>query len=544
MKRSYELKQTLSEDVSRIVQEKHVPSDDQVKVNARLRIGKNHWDREDWNAYHAEVKKIQEENQKLIAILEILMQKTDALSSNLYSLSDEEYNQRYHEIECLLQDYGQIERYGYKERFTLSFVDISSIENFEQYIKGRWPMQFIPHKEEVGRILALAKNAHSKRTGRDETTASSPIRIVDIGGSNGALGKLVVDLARENDLEIEYITVDPDVATIQAATDFYRDENSLKFIPLTAEEYVANLYVNNPEIKALIDFRRNRIQEGERKIKELKIYLAKIHSDYFKLKEPLEQREAIENHCRILRDDFGIEINPASFLTYEDFDEIFEEEYIWEQDEVIGHIFYEEKYRNAVLQPEIDGITKQINARLAQIPPATDLTINSWMPPRVDLTADIQFVNSAAIFYCLEFYGATGCRSNIAFPEKPTRPGDGESYRQGDNYRSVCGWKSHSVPQLRLMSDRRGKDVPFTERIIDCEQNPRGVELTFPFSNAFVVQTRKDVGIDNVEPGRAGIEMGGCYPWEQELNERGGAMQPIRPITDKDGIPDLKTLKK
>ncbi|MBU0613958.1 hypothetical protein KJ766_01580, partial [Patescibacteria group bacterium] len=257
-----------------------------------------------------------------------------------------------------------------------------------------------------------------------------------------------------------------------------------------------------------------------------------------------EQREAIEKHCRVLSEDFGIELNPTFFSTYADFYEVFEEEYIWEQDEVIGRIPYEQKYRDTVLQPDIDELTKQINAQLAEIPPTTDLTINSWMPPRIDLTADIQFVNSAAILYALEIGGATGCQSNVYFPGKPTRLGDGESYRQGNNYRSIFGWKSHSVPQLRQMSDRRGKDVPFTEIMIDRSQDPRGLEHTFPFSNAFVVQTRNDVNIDNIEPDKLEIKTREAYPWEQELDERGGAIQPIRTITDKDEVPDLSALMK
>lgn len=547
MKRSPELKNVLSTDLDKSVKKKRVTPIEEVPGLVRQKILREKgqiWSKEDWDRYNTEVEKIQERNRQLLAKLEILIQKTDELISNLKSFSDDEFDQRYSEIERLFIDFTQIEQSFSRKSFTLSFVDILSIENFEQYIKGRWPMQFIPHKEEVGRILALAKEAHSKRAGRDELTASEHIRIVDIGGSNGALGKLVVDLARENDLEIEYITIDPDEATVQAAREFYRDDPSLKFAPQTVEDYVAILYENNPDIKALIDLRKNRIQEGKRKIKELMVYLEKIESDYFKLKEPTEQHEAIKKHCRVLHEDFGIELNPATFSTYTDFTEIFEDEYVYDGEEVSGCIPYEHKYRDKIWEPKIDEITKQINAKLAQMPPSTDLTINSWMPPRIDLTADIQLINSAAILYALERGGATGCQSNVAFPEKPTRLGDGESYRQGDNYSSILGWKSHSVPQLRQMSELRGKDVPFTERFIDRSGDPRGVENTFPYSNVFVVQTRKDVRIGNIDPDRAGIQIVGVYPWEQELDERGGAIQPIKTITDKNNVPVLSSFVK
>lgn len=547
MKRSSELKIAISNDLAKSVKEKSVTHIEEVPNAVRqkmIREKGHNWNSEDWDRYNTEVEKTQERNRELLALLETLLQKTNDLILDLESCSDEEFDQKYTEIERLLEDFNQIERSSSKESFTLSFVDIVSIESFEQYIKGRWPMQFIPHKEEVGRILALAKEAHSKRTIRDELSPAEPIKIVDIGGSNGALGKLVVDLAHENGLKIEYITIDPDQTTVQAASVFYHDDPALKFIPQTAEEYVTNLYEHNPDIKALIDLRKNRIQDGERKIKELKVYLAKIQADFFKLKKHTEQREAIEKHCRVLREDFGIELDPSSFSSYANFDDVFEVEYVYESDEVSGRIHYEQKYRDKVLQPEIDNITKQINIQLAKIPPTTDLTINSWMPPRMDLTADIQFVNSTTILYALERGGATGCQSNVAFSEKPTRLGDGESYRQGDNYNSIFGWKSHSVPQLQQMSGYRGKNVPFTERFIDYSGNPRGVENVFPYSNAFVVQIRKNVSIGTIDPDEAEIKIGEPYPWEQELEERGGDVQPIHKITDKNDTPDLSPLMK
>lgn len=546
MKRSPELQKTLSENVSELTREKRIPSDKEAKDfifrSREIIKNRNLWDNEDWDACMAEVKNNLERNRKLLTILETLIHKTDFLSSNLEPLSDEEFDQRYHEISLLLEDFNQIERSVYRASFTLSFVDISLVKNFEQFIKGRWPMQFIPHKKEIGRILALAKEAHDIRAGINKATSSDPIKIVDIGGSNGALGKLVIDLARKNGLKVEYIVIDPDTTTVQAGSEFYHDEPLLKFVPQSAEEYVISLYANNPEIKSLIELRQKHIRAGEQKIKELKIYLEKISSDFYKLEEPSEQQKAIEKHCRILREDFSIELNPTSFPTYADFIIFFEVDYIWEDDELIDSIPYEQNYRNTVLQTNIDELTKQINALLAQIPPTIDLTINSWMPPRIDFTAEIQFANSTAILYALERGGSTGCQSSAAFPEKPKRLGDGESYRQGDNYRSIFGWKSHSVPQLRQMSDGRRRDIPFTERMIDREQDVRGVEHTFPFSNAFIVQTRKNVTIDNIEPDNLEIATGEVYPWEQELDERGGVTQPIRSIADKNGVPDLETL--
>lgn len=545
IKRSSELKKALCDNLAKSVGEMRVTPVEQMTVFIRQHIigsvGLGAWSTKHQDRYAKEVSNIRERNYELSSTLEILIQKAHELVSNQASLSDEEFDKRYKEIDRMIDDFKQAERYFHKESFTLSFVDILAVENFEQYIKGRWPMQIIPHKEEVGRILTLAKEAHLARVGRDEAMREDPIRIVDIGGSNGALGKLVSDLARENGLKIEYIIVDPDKATVQAAREFYRDDHSLKFISQTSEEYVANLYPNDPWLKMMIDLRKNRIEDGERKVKELKVYLKKIESDWVNL-ESNELPEAMTKHCRILHEDFGIELDAASFSTYTDFLDTFEVEYIYEYDEVTERIYYEEKYRNQVLQPEINAITKQINAHLIQMPTTTDLTINSWMPPRVDLTNDIQFINSTAILYALEKRGATGCQSKAAFPEKPTRLGYGESYRQGDNYNSVFGWKSHSVPQIRQMVDYRDKDVPFTERLIDRTQNPRGVENVVPYSNTFVIQTRNNVSIGNIDPYRAGIKTGEAYPWEKELDERGGAIQPVLPVRDKDGMPDLSTM--
>ncbi len=548
MKRSPELKKSLFEDLLKEAREKRIPSGDQVKDFVRLKIlherdivSTSHWSKEDWDRYLEDVQKETERNCKLLRIKEELLKRAIELSEVLENSSDEEFDQRFSDALQTLDDFDRVQMDGRRESFTLSFVDIVSVESFDQFIKGRWPMQFVPHKEEIGRILTVAKEMHAARVKKGEAQASDPIRIVDIGGSNGGLGKLVVDLARENSLEIHYITVDPDQAVIKAASEFYRDAPALEFIPKTIEEYTYNLYDNEPEVKALIDLRKLRIQEGEQKIEELEVYLKTIQSDYFKLNDENAEHEAIKKHCRVLRGDFGIDLNPDSFSNFKVFDNFFEDEYVYDEygDEILEKISYTQKYRNRILQPEIEQLTEQIHGRLAQMTPTVDLAINSWMPPRMDLTSEIQFVNSAAICYALERGGATGCQSNVAFPEKPKRLGEGESYRLGRNYHSVFGWVSHSTPQLRLMSEYRSKDVPFTERMIDRSQDPRGVENIFPFSNAFVVQLRIGIQVENINPEHANVKIEGNYPWEQELDERGGAIQPVHSIIDKNGVPDL-----
>ncbi len=460
-----------------------------------------------------------------------IIHRVNFLLKALENLPEGEFAMRYQELLKLLDTLENHEER--KElKYTLSFVDIYSVKSLEQFIKGRWPMQFIPHKAEIGRMLSVAKQVHATRIEKGSISASDPICIVDVGGSNGTLGRLLVDLGRENGMNVHVITVDPDKDVIAQAQAFHQNDEALTFVPEPIDTYVARRYQDMPEIKNLLDSRKQLIEEGERKTKELEAYLEKIYAD-ISLSDP-QKLEKIKIHCRVLKEDFGISLDENMFNSYSDFLNIFETKSEYddpdsEDAEIIDGPTYIQKYRQQ-FNHEVECVTQEIYGLVVKLPPMFDLVVNSWMPPGVDLTPDILCLNGGAICYALERNGATGCQSNLAFSEKSDRIGGGESYETNKSYVSRFSWHSHSAPQLRRMSDLRSPDIPFTVRLLE-ETGNTGRDCTeekvFPFSNNFIVQLRSGIDLQSIEPHETGVSINGAYPWEQELDARGGSIQPI-----------------
>jgi len=323
----------------------------------------------------------------------------------------------------------------------INFPDFQEIHSLDDFLNS-FPLFFIPQKEEIARFLALARDIHNERINRKEKEISDPIRILDVGGGNGALGKLITDLAVENGLNVEYIVVDPNTPLEQANTH-YQSNPQMVFKKQTISDFNFEQYRDDSEILRLLTERADLIPESERKLHDLKKLLEEIKSQ-------------------------GTKRKTAKF----------------------------------------------------------DLVINSWMPSEVDLTNEIKEANGAAILYALEWYGATGCQPNAMHPSPPAYFGFGESYNPGTSYESRLGWISHATRQIIEM--RRCNQLDFW-RVLDDE--------TYPYSNGFVLQTKKGYGQQQSWPfiSTDGIRCHGRYPWGEELIKRGGQLSPTIELRDEDG---------
>ena len=444
-----------------------------------------------------------------------------ALLERCADMSDDDFDREYQEGSAELEDIiARIKRYSeeYREHrpYTVEFVALDQIEGLGEFLRSI-PMLFIPRKEEVGRILALAKQMHESRIQRGEIANTDQIKIVDIGGANGALGKLVTDLARENGLDIEYIVVDPDSPTVQKANNFYKNNPSLKFREQSGGDFNKEQYRDNPEISDLLERRRSTIDEGERKKTDLQKVVAEVKSQ----KETLSP-DAIKKYIQILKLDFGIDLAVSLAENRELFLEKFEDQ---ENENTFRWRTFADIYADG-WRERINIITEQIEARIRQEPARYDMVINSWMPVRTDLTKEVREANGAAILYVLERYGATGCRSDAPYPESPSGLGHGESYHPGTVYESRFGWISHSTSQVIAMM--RSQPNRFWE--YQSSWAP-------PFANGFVVQTKKGYGPErlSVNLTDSGIKVEGIYSWEKELTRRGGDILSTAELRDVNG---------
>jgi hypothetical protein len=404
--------------------------------------------------------------------------------------------------------------------YTVDFVDLDKVKSLGEFVEA-FPMQFVPRKKEIGRILALAKQMHETRIKEGAGDSTEPIKIVDIGGASGALGKLITDLAKENGLEIEYTVVDPDKTSVEAASKFYQDNPQLKFREQRGGDFDAEQYRDNPKITNLLKRRKEIIAEGQRKATDLQKIVVEI-----KKQEDANtlDRESIRRYLNILRENFDIDWPEALTDDAKEFLAKFDDQ---EDEETYKTTPFIDLYMKG-WRKHVADVTEGLERHIRQAPERYDLVINSWMPPGVDLTKEIREANGAAILYALERYGATGCRSDAGYPMKPQQVGYEESYNPGTTYKSRLGWISHATPQLQDMM--RDPSNTFWER------HGRGYNA-YPFSNGFVVQTKKSYSKEplRIEPGDAGIKVKGSYPWEEELAKRGGEISSTAELRDENG---------
>ncbi len=460
--------------------------------------------------YHDKAKSIHisdEEREQLLKNLESertcmaeFEKRRQVLLEQYAEMSEEDFEREYQEASTELEDIiARVERYSeeYNEsrRYCVEHVDLDEIKNFDEFLEFA-PMQFIPRKEEVGRILALAKQMHEDRIRRGEKDTNDPLSVVDIGGANGALGKLITDLAKENGLNIEYTIVDPDSPTVQESASFYENNPSLQFKEQGGEDFNVEQYRDSPEISELLAERNFLVIEGERKLAELqKVITGSIYDKGWK-----DWRANDKKYQQILKVDFGIEIK-----------------YMIGQKEFN---LYKESWRKRV-----NAVTKKIELLISQQPARYDLVINSWMPVATDLTKEVTEANGAAIIYALEWSGATGCRSDVPHPESPSDLGQSESYHPGKGYQSRLGWISHSVPQAQIMMYLKQDNLLEYSRYLKVP----------PFANGFVVQTKNGYDPEMLYegPDKAGIKVAGSYPWEDGLSEKGGDISRISRLYDR-----------
>ncbi|MFA6428916.1 MAG: hypothetical protein WCV84_00255 [Patescibacteria group bacterium] len=491
MSLSQELKQTLTKKIVRTNVREHANKE----VEESGRYGGEARQEQNRRQLTAETKAIDALQHDLTA----LEHQVDTLSAEAFA---SEYMRLNSAIKTLLQRITRWSDTPKKERFTSEFHEIDGIKDYHEFLE-KLPMYWMPRKKEIGRLLSIAMHMHEQRVVRKEIAPDAPLSIVDVGGSNGALGKLLVELAKENGLTLIYTVVDPHAETVHKAQQAYAHDQNLAFHVLTGEDF-AEQAQTDPLVHHLVERQRALIEAGEKK----RAFLHHLCEEM----ELTEMEIAYEDDTRerflhILEHDFSL-----SRTLFDDAD----------PEEFARNMF--EKAEDAFVQQErekIQKITQAIEEQLAQQPATHDLIINSWMPPGIDFTKDIRMLNGAAITYIVEQWGATGIQTSAHFPSHPNRLQDeDESYQTGNNYTWSAGWVGHSVPQLYRHVYPGGGDSHVQ-----------------PYSNAFLVQTSQRYRNPRTTPehliAHPDVSANTPYPWEDKLTQLGGDISPMISITNK-----------
>ena len=89
--------------------------------------------------------------------------------------------------------------------------------------EGMFVHYWVPLKYDIQRCVKTAVEVHA-RSGKE-----GPIKILDVGGGSGFLGKLLADEAKKQGIELEVTVIDPDTETVTQAKEIFSDTDNLKF---------------------------------------------------------------------------------------------------------------------------------------------------------------------------------------------------------------------------------------------------------------------------------------------------------------------------
>ncbi len=473
MKRSQELRQVLVEDLS---------IRDIIAAYRELKGREKKRDSQEGlekcrQAYEQEKQTIKE-----------LAHQLSELSMNINTLDDKEFEEQYSSIEQAFS--ACIDRI--KDRWWPSAVydaiDWNNIHSLKEYIEC-CPLHFMPRKEEIGRILSIAKQVHDMRVAKGEISSDEPITIIDIGGGNGALAKLITDLATDNMLSIRCTIVDPDAGIAEKAKNIFKNNQNISFVTTTAQEY--SIEHTPPDISKLVLERAVLISYYRKKLHDLRILCSRltdrISKDSFTVDDAIFQKCA-----HILKDSFHEDIfsehdqeglrdilNP---YPHPEFDE-----------QAVVHRFLANAHR------DIHSLAVRIERTLALRPAQCDLVINTYMPYNMDFTGDIYAINGAAVYFVSETGGATGIEQSHS---GCLLPGEDISYRKSANYTDHGGWIGPANGGIN--------EVLLGLRSAITMQNEHSIRIKGRYSS---INSHIDYS-----PRAGGIVVEGTYPWEQELN--------------------------
>lgn len=410
---------------------------------------------------------------------------------------DSEIDSIHHSVEGLK---GKIRNVFDSPRY--EFTHPNSIHSYRDFVENKHGTpRWLPRKEEIARLLRIAFQASQERIQKGEKPQDEAIEILDVGGGNGFLAKLLSDLAQANGVRIKITIIDPDEKLMKEASEAYQDEKNMEFRATTSDLWAKALYHHDTTMSQLLHARDLKFQEIRRVMKDFESLERRAMRDQSKL-----TYDECKKYLKIFEGpDFNIFISPEALKNRKTI--------YWDDIEAIVLENICDRMRR-----ELRIFNESIEHELLKRPTRYDLVINSWMPYGEDFTSNVREANGAVIVYALHTFGASGIQPCLEYGHDDLQWNE-PSYSPGDLYQFDAAWVGPSTRELQ-------------ERWNEIE--------TESFSNAFMVQTRRGFPEHLDLKSEFGIQMGASYPWEGRLTL---TKEGLEPVHFPDNVPYSKFLQ-
>lgn len=366
-------------------------------------------------------------------------------------------------------------------QFAVMPENLRSVVDFRDGTICYW----IPRKSDILSFVELAQVLHEKEGKKGK------IKILDVGGGAGFLGKLIADELNSQHIEAEVIVTDPNSKVVEEAQRVYRETANLKLESLTALEALKKY---GPDLSAgewqkVEDLEKNLLDLVERPRQELTV-----------IRAVLDSLETLEDVSLVVEGLYGqkarVVLNDLRWL---DFTKNADVEKLREQ---LAEAYAQKQLRYADAIKLIRDQKEQIFVSKAG-DNKVDLVINSWMPYNLDLTREIRCFLAPAIVYIRERGGASGVYD---VSDAPIDLGLEASYATGGQYKS--NWDL----------DWEGISAADVGHILGA-QNQHDRHRALEYSNRVNIQSRKDLTIA-AEDLKVSLETDQIpYAWEKSLDE-------------------------
>ncbi|TSC74017.1 MAG: hypothetical protein G01um101448_397 [Parcubacteria group bacterium Gr01-1014_48] len=340
------------------------------------------------------------------------------------------------EIERTVGQREQVEIYSHTVRRP------ENIQHFRDFLnaEGGPAHYWIPRKYDIKRYVKTAVEAHerSRKTGA--------IKVLDIGGGSGLLGKLSAGEARNHSLELEVTVIDPDAKTVTKAKDTFTDTGNLKFEIGTSNQALAMFGAeltgsDKEKFDELEKKRLELLERGKEELSHIKALLVSLESESDEETTSPDISSVLSgafgNRARTILEQSGIALDhlPPIEQIRDTLADFYNQRWEFNQQQILG------------IRDEQEKIYSEKGVGQSKV----DVVLNSWMPIGLDFTREMRMLNAPAIIYARERGGATGVDY---LSENPVNLGKENSYGTGSNYDGVSWWEGVATSGVR--SDRYG----------------------------------------------------------------------------------------
>jgi len=117
----------------------------------------------------------------------------------------------------------------------------------------------------------------SKKVVAEAGQSPEPLKIIDVGGGNAALGQLIVEYAREQGYSVEYVVVDTDKEIVEAAQSHFGEKfPELKFFHGTGSDYACEMYQDQEPLASYVREKQELSHFHNRRLRDVSAILKSL----------------------------------------------------------------------------------------------------------------------------------------------------------------------------------------------------------------------------------------------------------------------------